>query len=73
MYDRMDPALTEPLISPAAVNSGDSQQLWHLTKYLNYANINNTRLTALCPGLSRWASTGKEKNNMDLLKQETGI
>jgi len=36
-----------------------------------YMIHNNTRLTALCPGLPRWAGTRKVKPIWILLKQET--
>ena len=43
-----------------------------LTFYvLKPKNNNNTRLTALCPGLPGWASTRKVKPIWILLKQET--
>ena len=50
--------------------------LWTLNRWAELYRFNvhthtHTRLTALCPGLSRWAGTRKVKPIWILLKQET--
>ena len=41
------------------------------TVYINYTTTTHTCLTALCPGLSRWAGTWKVKPIWILLEKET--
>ena len=43
----------------------------YLLNYLTYVTHTHTRLTALCPGLPRWAGTRQAKPIWILLKQET--
>ena len=54
--------------SPSDILGDDEQQL--STHYKNNTHIHN-RLTALCPGLPRWAGTRKVKQIWISLKQET--
>ena len=46
------------------------RKLWTI-RYYNVQTHTHTRLTALCPGLPRWAGTRKVKPIWILLKQET--
>jgi len=52
----------------AASDHAGHRQTWQLCQWCQLATLHtrtHTRLTALCPGLPRWAGTRKVKTNLD--------